>query len=106
MNPVTTNGTMVSMFLLADAVEWSSRVLVGAVSETVVQLVSLASPFFVLGLVLHWLEWLVQSALVRRFGWQSVLVTGWLGTSVHELSHTVLCPLFGHRIRELALFKP
>lgn len=94
------------MPLFADIIEWSSRVLVGAASETVLQLVVLALPFFVLGVVLHFLEWLVQTALVNRFGWKGVLVTGWLGTSVHELSHAALCPLFGHRIDELALFRP
>jgi hypothetical protein len=44
--------------------------------------------------------------MARRFGWNSILATGWLGASVHELSHAALCPLFGHRIDELALFKP
>jgi hypothetical protein len=94
------------MPLLADIVEWLSRVLVGSVTETAVQLACLMLPLFGLALALHVLEWLVQSTLARRFGWNSVLATGWLGASVHELSHAALCPLFGHRIDELALFKP
>lgn len=44
--------------------------------------------------------------LARRFGWNSVLVTGWLGTPIHELSHAIMCAIFQHDIVEMELFKP
>lgn len=31
---------------------------------------------------------------------------GWLGTSVHELSHAFFALIFGHKITEIELFKP
>ena len=40
------------------------------------------------------------------FGWKSQLLTGWLGTPIHELSHAVMCLLFLHRIKDVALFRP
>ena len=32
--------------------------------------------------------------------------TAWLGTPIHELSHAVMCVLFRHQIKEMALFEP
>lgn len=56
--------------------------------------------------ILHGLESLIQQRLARRFGWHSVLLTGWLGTPVHELSHALMCVVFRHEIVEMALFRP
>ncbi|MHC4779857.1 MAG: hypothetical protein ACYTFG_14880, partial [Planctomycetota bacterium] len=81
-------------------------VLIGGLRETAMQVVYLLCPFILVGLVLHGLERLVQRSLARHFGWGSILWTGWLGTPIHELSHAALCLLFGHRIEEMALFKP
>lgn len=44
--------------------------------------------------------------LLRHFGWKSLLLTGWLGTPIHELSHAAAGLLFGHKISEMRLFKP
>ncbi len=56
--------------------------------------------------VLHSLERLTLARMVSRFGWKSVLWTGWLGTPVHEFSHAIMCVVFRHRIEEMALFQP
>jgi hypothetical protein len=42
----------------------------------------------------------------RRLGWNAVLVTGWLGVPLHELSHLLVARLFGHRIVAWKLFEP
>lgn len=55
---------------------------------------------------IHALEHFIQARMARAFGWRSVLVTGWLGTPVHELSHAATCLLFRHRIDEIQLFDP
>jgi len=39
-------------------------------------------------------------------GFLDVIITGWIGTPVHELGHALFCILFGHRIKEIKLFKP
>jgi len=86
--------------------DWLVRVLWDAVLQTTLQLVGFIGPFVLFGLLLHWFERVMQLPLARRFGWGSVLWTGWLGAPIHELSHVVMCFIFSHRIDELALFKP
>ena len=56
--------------------------------------------------IIHWLEAATQRRLSSRFGWNSVLWTGWLGTPVHELSHALMCLVFQHKIEDMALFQP
>ena len=34
------------------------------------------------------------------------MLTGWLGTPIHEMSHILLCLLFRHSIEEVSFFKP
>lgn len=69
-------------------------------------LVLLAAPFFAFAFVIHFLERIIQRRLAERFGWKSVLWTGWLGTPIHELSHAAFCLMFNHRIDDMALFEP
>ena len=66
----------------------------------------LLAPFVAFAIVIHWFEYLTQRRLAERFGWKSVLWTGWLGTPIHELSHAFMCRVFQHRIDEMALFEP
>ncbi len=63
-------------------------------------------PLVVFALIVHWLEITMQRRLAERFGWKSVLWTGWLGTPIHELSHALMCVIFRHKIVDIALFEP
>ena len=74
--------------------------------ETAKLLFIFLAPFVGFALIIHWLERITQRRLVERFGWHSVLWTGWLGTPIHELSHAFMCRVFQHRIDEIALFEP
>jgi hypothetical protein len=44
--------------------------------------------------------------VARRLGWRAVLVTGWIGVPVHELSHLLAARLFRHRVVAWRLFDP
>ena len=66
----------------------------------------LAIPLLVFAWIIHQIERLTQRRLAERFGWRSIMWTGWLGTPVHELSHAAMCLAFRHRIDEMALFEP
>lgn len=69
-------------------------------------LLAIGLPFVAFAWFVHVLERIGQRQLAQRFGWKSVMWTGWLGTPIHELSHVVMCWLFRHRVDEVALFEP
>lgn len=69
-------------------------------------LLVLFGPIAVFAAAIHILQWTMQRRLAERFGWMSVLWTGWLGTPIHELSHVFMCLVFRHRIDAVSLFEP
>ena len=85
---------------------WLHDVVWKGLIQSITQVLYIGAPFFLVGLLLNRLERIVQGRMVERFGWRSILWTGWIGTPVHELSHAVMCPLFFHRITKMALFQP
>ncbi|MEA4965974.1 MAG: hypothetical protein VB055_09160 [Oscillospiraceae bacterium] len=58
------------------------------------------------GLLIGLMEQRTQRLLLSAFGWMGVVVTGLVGTPVHELGHYLGCRIFGLRVTEMALFRP
>ncbi len=74
---------------------------------TVFQLLVVLGPAMLLATAMHFVAHAVQRTARITMGNQVYLsVFGWLGVSLHELGHALFCPLFGHRIQEVRLFKP
>ncbi|MGM0452475.1 MAG: hypothetical protein ACQERN_04870 [Thermodesulfobacteriota bacterium] len=74
--------------------------------QTVWQLCFWCLPLLVLGVMIHQLAGAFQRLACRIFGVRGyLLIFGWLGTAVHELSHAVVAVLFGHKIDEIKLFR-
>ncbi len=69
-------------------------------------LIAVLGPLVLFAWLIHTFEYLMERRLSSRFGWNSVMATGWLGTPVHELSHALMCVLFQHEIVEIKLFEP
>jgi hypothetical protein len=80
--------------------------LIASLGATGRQLLIGLVPLAAVALLLHGIERALSARLVSRLGWRGVLVTGWLGVPVHELSHAAACLLFGHRIESVRLFAP
>ena len=59
----------------------------------------------IFGLIV-WLFRKIFYKIAGRAGYITLLVTGVVGTPVHELSHAFMCVIFGHKIYEMKLFDP
>lgn len=71
------------------------------------QLISLLGIFFVAGLILYLLARFTRNTFAAVSARKlDVILTGWLGTPVHELSHAFFCVIFMHRITALKLYRP
>ena len=74
---------------------------------TLSQLLSVFGILFVFGLILYFLARSTRRVYQKSTGSTlDIIVTGWIGTPVHELGHAIFCLLFLHRINEIKLFDP
>lgn len=70
---------------------------------SIVELISLAGPLIVIGLILGIMERKANSYFFAVFGYKGILATAWIGTPIHELGHALMCLIFGHKIVDLKL---
>ncbi len=79
--------------------------LLDTLAATGIEVLVVGGGLLVFGLVLYCLERRTFAVTSEAFGVKAVvIVTGWIGTSVHELSHALLCLAFRHKITEMSLF--
>ncbi len=84
-----------------------SNYLLDVLQATYSQLFILFGPLLVLVVLLN-LSAIFTARLSVRFWGRNLFLYGfgWLGCSVHELSHAFFALIFGHKITEIKLFEP
>lgn len=70
-----------------------------------VQLISTVGVIFLFGYIIALLR-RIFCKISGKAGPKILLVTGFIGTPIHELSHALMCVIFLHKIREIRLYKP
>jgi len=81
--------------------------LLDASIATFTQLFVLLGPLLFLALVMNFIARKNEEISYKTLGQKVYLyVFGWLGTSVHELGHTIFAIVFAHKISEIKLFTP
>ena len=71
-----------------------------------INLFYLLGGFIGFGLIFDRIEYLNNKLIFSTFGKMGVIITGFIGTVVHELSHFIMCLIFGHKVTEVKLFRP
>jgi len=81
--------------------------LIKVIQSSYNQLFVLLGPLLVLVLILNFSA-ILTARLSLRFWGRSIFLFGfgWLGCSIHELSHAFFALIFGHKIKEMVLFEP
>lgn len=67
---------------------------------------SLLGVYIVFGLIFDQIEQLNIQYIAGALGKIGIILTGFIGTVVHEFSHYILCLVFGHKVTEVAWFRP
>jgi hypothetical protein len=77
------------------------------VITTISQLAWLLGLLFVFGLILYVFARFTRITYVKSVGQKmDIIITGWIGTPVHELGHAIFCVLFRHKILDIKLYSP
>lgn len=77
-----------------------------ALQISIMYIFILFGPGLIFAFLLHYLHHSVEKSMYTIFGQRLYLILfGWLGTILHEVGHAIMCPIFGHTINEIQLFK-
>lgn len=73
--------------------------------RTCIETIYLTGTIILVGLFLGILRNYSIRNFQRRFGWKAVMITGFIGVPVHELSHGFFAVLFGHKVTDIKLLQ-
>lgn len=67
---------------------------------------SLFGVYMVFGIMMDRIESLNNYFIWSTFGKIGIILTGFIGTVIHEFSHFIMCLIFRHQVVEVAWFRP
>ncbi|NVO08945.1 MAG: hypothetical protein HXX16_03190 [Bacteroidales bacterium] len=71
------------------------------------QLLWLLGLLFIFGFILFFLARFTRNTYIKTTGKTlDIIVTGWIGTPIHELGHALFCIIFWHKIDDIKLYTP
>ncbi len=73
---------------------------------TIIQIAAVFGLFFGLGFIHSIVYRLTSRYFSRVFGWTGMIVTGVIGTPIHEFSHWLMAKIFRHHIHSVSWFNP
>lgn len=73
--------------------------------RTVIETIYLTGIIILVGFILGIFRNKAIRNFQRSFGFKSVMVTGFIGVPVHELSHAIIAIIFGHKITKIKLLQ-
>lgn len=81
------------------------NILIASLKETLQQTCILILPGLILTFTMNYVSGRLEVVGSRMLGARLYMILfGWLGTSIHELSHALMCMVFRHRINKLQFF--
>lgn len=76
------------------------------IKTTFILTISMIGVFVLFGMIYNFIEKKNSAYIQQAFGFNGILITGVIGTTIHELSHFLMALIFGHKIVEIELFRP
>lgn len=73
---------------------------------TLTCLVLIVLPICIFSLLFSLIEKYNSRLIYSMFGYRGVVITGAIGTIIHEFSHMLMCVIFRHNIVDFSLFRP
>lgn len=81
-------------------------ILLNLIVESVFNLFSIVGVFIVFGFLFNIISIKSNKLLYLSFGEKALIITGLVGTVIHELSHLIMAVIFNHKIVNIELFRP
>ncbi|MBP2631656.1 MAG: hypothetical protein H6Q70_2284 [Firmicutes bacterium] len=80
------------------------QTLLNVLILSVTEIFYLVGVLIVVGILLGWIQSISNKWAYQAFGKIGILLTGCIGTPIHEAGHAIMCLIFGHKINSIKFF--
>lgn len=81
------------------------RFLIQMLIKTCIETVYLTGVIILVGMLLGIMRNYTIKNFARSFGMKSIMITGFIGVPIHEISHAIFAVIFGHKITAIKLLQ-